>query len=99
MTYCGVLNKQINTEGINFFKEESAINTISKNCFEEILNINEIKKNDILKFKIKKNRFHFGVYLGGQHFFHQLESTLPAKTQLNNKWLKRVCNLYRYKET
>ena len=94
----GILNKYINTEGINFFKEEDAINRVSQDFFEEIGDINKIKKNDILKFKIKKNCFHFGVYLGGQRFFHQFESTLPTKMQLNNKWLRRVCNLYRYKE-
>ena len=93
-----ILKKEIITEGVNFYKENKAIKEIEKKHFIEVKSIGEIKKNDVLKFKIKNDKFHFGVYLGNQIFFHQMDNTLPYKRQLENKWMSRVYKILRYKD-
>ena len=89
-----ILKKKIKTEGVNFFEEDKALSKIKKENFKETL---EIKKNDVLEFKIRGNS-HFGIYLGNQLFFHQMEGTLPYKTELEEKWLSRVYKILRYKD-
>ena len=62
-----------------------------------IIELENIKEHDVIVFSIRKNyRQHVGIYIGNNDFIHQPAEGTSRKETLDNKWAKRIHNIYRH---
>ena len=78
---------------------DKIVNAIKSSGFKEAKK-RDIKKHDLILFKgyPSNNYFHLGVYEGSGNFSHHAENTLSTTEVFDERHMRLVYKLYRYKE-